>query len=162
MLVHPHDSRNSEALRPKNVTVEGKAVRSTVAFVEATAEAVDRIHLISIVLLQNNPYRLYGLQVLIALNAVHEAVERARVGYLSIRGGEVNGHLQTYLAATKNVIEEGHFLLDDYCFQTNLHFVVWQLNRYLLKSSHIQIIQSCSLLKNYFVIAGARLILVDF
>ena len=118
MLVHIADTLYSVHLGFEDVAVEGEAVAYFHGFHETAPEAIDRVHLVSVVLLKDGADRLNCLQVLVWLVSIH-IVQRARIRDFSIRSREVNCNLQTYLASSKDVVQEGHSLLYHYLINRN-------------------------------------------
>lgn len=136
MLIHIHDSKYAVHLWLENIAIKGKAVANFHGLQKSTAKTEDWVLFVCVVLLQDTTDWLNCMHVLVGLIATHE-VQWARIGDFTVWRREVDSNLQTYLTATKDVVEESHTFLHNDFVDGHFHFLVLQLNVHLLQSCDI-------------------------
>ena len=112
ILISVHDAVDALDFGPRDIAIQRETVAHLLLPGQLAAKTKCWERLVRAVFFENVSDGINGLLVLVRVLRIY-VVERAHFGHCTVRGCEINGHLQINVAAAKNVVEEGHFFLHD-------------------------------------------------
>ena len=104
--------------RIEDVSIQGEAMWSSVVNRrDLTAKAIQVDHLIAIVELHDVTDAPYSLDILVA---IIKPMQWAALSRITVRGSEIDGHSQSNLTTSKDVLQEGMLAFNLQASKTNV------------------------------------------